>query len=71
MAVIYLKHPQHGAKVASSKEEAQADKARGWFEFDPSAPKVEPVVAQSASQKDPETPILNELPARRGRARKQ
>jgi len=71
MAVIYLKHPQHGAKVASSREEADADKANGWSEFDPTAPKVEPVVAQSTSQGDPETPILNALPTRRGRARKQ
>jgi len=71
MAVIYLKHKVHGAKVASSREEADADIRNGWEEFDPTTPKVAPVVAQVPSQKDPETPILNALQPRRGRARKQ
>jgi hypothetical protein len=64
MAVIYLKHEVHGAKVAISREEADADEANGWEEFDPSAPKV-------ASQDTTDAPILNALPTRRGRARKQ
>jgi len=67
MAVIYLKHEMHGAKVASSREEADADIRNGWEEFDPSAPKVAP----APSQEDPETTILNALQPRRGRARKQ
>ena len=30
MAVIYLTHPIHGAKVAISEEEATADSMNGW-----------------------------------------
>jgi len=70
MAVIYLKHAKHGAKVAISREEVQADKANGWVEFDPSAPKVEPVVAKSLPQAVPDTDtVVNTLPARRSRGR--
>lgn len=35
MAVIYLKHRQHGAKVAISEQEAQQDEQHGWVRFDP------------------------------------
>lgn len=35
MAVIYLKHPTHGAKVATSEQEAQHDEQFGWTRFDP------------------------------------
>lgn len=65
MAVIYLKHPIHGAKVASSDWEAAYDKQHGWIEFDPEAPTetvedgVEPVN------------LLAVEPRRRGRPRKE
>lgn len=35
MAVIYLQHPKHGAKVAISELEAENDIANGWEKFDP------------------------------------
>lgn len=35
MAVIYLKHPEHGTKVAISDLEAIADMRNGWKIFDP------------------------------------
>lgn len=35
MAVIYLRHPKHGAKVAISEAEARVDIDNGWEEFDP------------------------------------
>ena len=38
MAVIYLRHPQHGAKVAISEHEAECDEMYGWERFDPTAP---------------------------------
>ena len=61
MAVIYLRHPIHGAKVACSDIEAQYDMSLGWEVFDPTAPKPEP---------EPEpAPVVNELP-RRGRPRR-
>lgn len=65
MANIYLSHPVHGSKVANSIAEADADKANGWSEFNPVA---EPI---STSQPEPEQPILNTLPTRRGRRPKQ
>jgi hypothetical protein len=35
MAVIYLKHPEHGVKVACLDLEAEADIENGWERFDP------------------------------------
>lgn len=35
MAVIYLRHDRHGAKVATSDLEAAYDKQHGWVEFTP------------------------------------
>lgn len=35
MAVIYLRHPKHGAKVAISEHEAEQDALCGWEPFDP------------------------------------
>lgn len=32
---IYLKHQQHGTKVAICDLEAEADKLNGWTPFDP------------------------------------
>lgn len=56
MAVIYLQHPTHGAKVAISEMEAEYDIQNGWMEFDPT--NLEPA----------DDPVANELqPRRRGR----
>ena len=43
MAVIYMKHPVHGAKVATMELEAIADEANGWVRYtlDTPAEKVE------------------------------
>lgn len=46
MAVIYLKHAVHGAKVACSEVEAAYDETHGWVRFDvdpPAVVAVEPV----------------------------
>lgn len=63
MAVIYLRHPKHGAKVAISEVEARLDIDNGWEEFDPTVSNSEP--------DDDETQYvrpINELqPRRRGR----
>jgi hypothetical protein len=37
MAVIYLRHPTHGAKVAISDMEAEHDRQNGWEAYDPNA----------------------------------
>jgi len=56
MAVIYLKHPIHGAKVATMDLEADADERNGWERYTPDE-EVQPA-------------FLNQLP-RRGRPRKE
>ena len=38
MAVIYLVHDVHGAKVAISEEEAIYDEDFGWTRYNPDAP---------------------------------
>ena len=38
MAVIYLKHPVHGAKVAISDFEADYDEKFGWERYNPDTP---------------------------------
>lgn len=44
MKPVYLKHPIHGSKVASSEFEVEHDKALGWEVYDPTAkPKPAPV----------------------------
>ena len=37
MAVIYLSHPVHGAKVATMEAEAEYDEQNGWVRFDPTS----------------------------------
>lgn len=63
MAVIYMVHPQHGAKVAISEAEAEYDEMNGWMRYDPATP-------NSADDDAAETPV-NEMaaPKRRGRRR--
>jgi hypothetical protein len=41
MAVIYLKHPVHGHKVACSDMEADYDETHGWKRYIVSAPLAE------------------------------
>jgi hypothetical protein len=36
--VIYLKHPIHGAKVATLDLEADADEENGWVRYNPNTP---------------------------------
>lgn len=41
--VIYLRHAQHGTKVAVSEMEADQDREAGWERYDPTVPSA-PVV---------------------------
>jgi len=54
MAVIYLVHDIHGAKVAISEEEALADEDFGWERYYPD---------------EPVSVTVNEMPARTSRRR--
>jgi hypothetical protein len=42
--IIYLQHPQHGQKVATSDMEAEYDETNGWVRYNPDTPSeaVEP-----------------------------
>lgn len=64
MAVIYMLHPVHGAKVAISDQEADFDEMHGWMRYDPATP-----VAADVDE-DEDAPV-NEMaePKRRGRPR--
>jgi hypothetical protein len=56
MAVIYLVHDVHGAKVAISEEEAICDEDFGWTRYNPD----EPVKAS-----------INEMPVAKSRRKAQ
>jgi hypothetical protein len=38
---IYLKHPIHGAKIATMEVEAEYDETNGWVRYNPDTPEVE------------------------------
>ena len=47
MPVIYLNHPVHGEKVATSDMEAEYDEQNGWTRYtlgEPAEPGDEPIV---------------------------
>jgi hypothetical protein len=50
MAVIYLKHPVHGHKVACSDIEANYDETHGWERYNPSTPSVEETVEETVEE---------------------
>lgn len=33
--MIYLRHPEHGTKVATLEDEAIFDESNGWLRYDP------------------------------------
>lgn len=53
MGVIYLQHPDHGIKVATTVEEAKHDREHGWLDWDPKAFKVEFDKAASEAKTSP------------------
>ena len=57
--VIYLKHPEHGTKVAICDMEAVADEKNGWTRYTLDTPPVEEEVA----------PVVNTLEVKRRRGR--
>ena len=60
MAVIYLRHTSHGAKVATSDMEADRDRENGWEDYDPNKVNVE-------SASDDIEPVNELQPRRRSR----
>lgn len=55
MAVIYLKHPDHGVKIATMDMEAEYDESNGWVRYNPEEPPI------------PDFLSTNELTSRRGK----
>ena len=49
MAVIYLRHPVHGSKVATMDAEAEYDEQNGWIRYNPSTPSQAEEVAPDAA----------------------
>jgi hypothetical protein len=56
MAVIYMSHPIHGAKVATMELEAEHDEQNGWVRYTLDTP------VEAA-------PVVNELEVKRRRGR--
>ena len=42
---IYLKHPQHGTKIAMMEMEAEFDEQNGWVRYTDDTPSEEELVA--------------------------
>ena len=67
MAVIYLTHPVHGAKVACSDMEADFDEQQGWSRYnlgEETEPEIEPEpepAARRGRRKKTEEPVPNFL----------
>ena len=65
MPIIYLKHPIHGAKVATMEMEAEYDEQNGWMRYNPDEVVAEEEIPSFLQES------VNELePTRRGRPRK-
>ena len=47
MPIIYLTHPQHGAKVATMELEAETDEQNGWTRYNPDTPSVPEAAANT------------------------
>ena len=68
MPNIYLKHPIHGAKVATMDLEAEYDEQNGWVRYNPNESEVEVEIPSFLQSSD--EPV-NELAApKKGRPRK-
>ena len=65
MSVIYLRHPTHGTKVATSSLEAEYDEGNGWERYTLDTPSSVAEVAEPQSEAEAEV----EAP-KRGRRRK-
>ena len=69
MAVIYLRHPQFGTKVATMDVEADYDKEHGWEEFGPVLDAADAEEIEVAPESAPTNAF--EPPKRRGRPPRQ
>ena len=54
MSIIYLRHPVHGAKIASLEMEANYDEQHGWERYTPGEEAVNELRKRSRPRKEPE-----------------
>ena len=45
MTIIYLKHPEHGTKIAMMEMEAEFDEQNGWVRYTDDTPSEKELVA--------------------------
>ena len=65
MPIIYLKHPVHGAKVATMELEAEYDEQNGWVRYNP-----DEIIETPAFLQQPQESVNQLEQPRRGRPRK-
>ena len=68
MPLIYLKHPDHGTKVATMEQEAEFDEQNGWVRYNPNEP--EPEAEIPAFLQTSEEPVNELVAPKKGRPRK-
>lgn len=57
--IIYLRHPEHGTKLATMEEEAIFDESNGWVRYDP-ATGLTPAASNELVARRRGRPPLNE-----------
>lgn len=65
MPNIYLKHPIHGAKIATIDLEAEYDEQNGWVRYNPDETAVEAEIPAFLQE-----PVNELAPPKKGRPRK-
>ena len=66
MPIIYLKHPDHGNKVATMEQEAEFDEQNGWERYNLDTQPDEPIAEESVVIEEIAAPV-NTLEVKRRR----
>lgn len=68
--VIYLRHPEHGTKVAICEAEALQDEKNGWRRFEHDVPSETEEIKEFDKTLNELDTIINKLEKKRGRPSK-
>lgn len=66
MPLIYLKHPNHGNKVATMEQEAEYDEQNGWVRYTVDTPSISEEV-ETVEEATEEAAPVNTLEVKRRR----
>jgi len=66
MPLIYLKHPDHGTKVATMEQEAEFDEQNGWVRYTHDTPSISKEVEPAEEVAEAAVPA-NKLEVKRRR----